>query len=44
MGFLFPLIIGVALGYFFKPQLDRAVRRVVRMIDDRRRDDDVWRR
>jgi hypothetical protein len=44
MGFLFPLIIGVALGYFFKPQLDTFVRRVVRMIDDRRGNDDRWRR
>jgi hypothetical protein len=44
MGFLFPLIIGVALGYFFKPQLDNVVRRVMRMIDDRRHDDDIWRR
>jgi hypothetical protein len=44
MGFLFPLIIGVALGYFFKPQLDNGVRRLMRMIDNRRRDDDIWRR
>jgi hypothetical protein len=44
MGFLFPLIIGVALGYFFKPQLDNFVRRVVRMIDDRRDNGDNWRR
>ena len=44
MGFLFPLIIGVAIGYFFKPQLDNLVRRVVRMIDSNRRDDDIWRR
>jgi len=30
------LIIGVAVGYFFKPQLDRAVHRVVRTIRDNR--------
>ena len=44
MGFLFPLIIGVAIGYFFKPQLDNAVRRVMRMIEDNRHDKDSWRR
>ena len=44
MGFLFPLIIGVAIGYFFKPQLDNVVQRVVRMIGSNRRDDDTWRR
>ncbi|MFP4373915.1 MAG: hypothetical protein ACLFPO_06280 [Spirochaetaceae bacterium] len=44
MGFLFPLIIGVALGYFFKPQLDTFVRRVIRLIDDRRGNDDTRRR
>jgi len=44
MGFLFPLIIGVALGYFFKPQLDNLVRRAMRMLNDNRRDDDTWRR
>ena len=30
------LVIGVALGYFFKPQLDRALHRVVRAIRDNR--------
>jgi hypothetical protein len=32
---LFWIIVGVALGYFFKPQLDRLVFRVVRMIRGR---------
>ncbi|MFO8065852.1 MAG: hypothetical protein ACQETQ_04770 [Spirochaetota bacterium] len=44
MGFLFPVLIGVALGYFFKPQLDNLVRRAMRMLNDNRRDDDPWRR
>lgn len=30
------LLIGVALGYIFKPQLDRVVYRVVRLIRDNR--------
>lgn len=34
---LFWIIVGVALGYFFKPQLDRVVYRVVRAIRDNRR-------
>jgi len=32
------LLIGVALGYFFKPQLDKGVRKVVKMIKDNRSD------
>ena len=35
---LFWLVVGVALGYFFKPQIDRGVQKVVRMIRDDRRD------
>jgi hypothetical protein len=35
---LFWILIGVALGYFFKPQLDRLVYKVVRAIRDNRRD------
>jgi hypothetical protein len=35
---LFWIIVGVALGYFFKPQLDRLVYKVVRAIRDNRRD------
>lgn len=35
---LFYLIVGVALGYFFKPQLDRLVYRVIRAIRDNRND------
>ncbi|MFW5714809.1 MAG: hypothetical protein ACOCXF_00365 [bacterium] len=33
---IFWLIVGVALGYFFKPQLDVLVGRVIRMIRDNR--------
>jgi hypothetical protein len=35
---IFWLIIGMGIGYFFKPQLDRVVYRVIRMIRDNRRD------
>lgn len=31
------IIVGIAIGYFFKPQLDRVVYRVIRMIRDNRR-------
>jgi hypothetical protein len=34
---LFWVIIGIALGYFFHPQIDRGVARVIRMIRDNRR-------
>lgn len=33
---LFWLIAGVAIGYFFKPQLDKVVVRVIKMIKDTR--------
>jgi hypothetical protein len=32
------LILGVAIGFFFKPQIDKGVRKVVRMIKDNRSD------
>lgn len=32
------LLIGVAVGYLFKPQLDKGVQKVVRMIRDNRSD------
>lgn len=32
----FGLILGVVLGYFFKPQIDRGVQKVSRMIRDNR--------
>ena len=32
----FGLVVGVALGYFFKPQLDKGVQKVVKMIRDNR--------
>lgn len=35
---LFWLIAGAALGYFFKPQIDKVVHRVVRAIKDNRDD------
>jgi len=34
---IFWLIVGVALGYFFKPQLDRGVNKAVRFLRDSRR-------
>ena len=30
------LLVGVALGYFFKPQLDKGVQKVVKMLRDNR--------
>lgn len=33
---IFWLIVGIALGYFFKPQLDRVVGRVIKSIRDNR--------
>ena len=39
---IFWLIVGVALGYFFKPQIDKLVGRVVRMIRDNRSDHDRY--
>lgn len=35
---LFWLIVGAALGYFFKPQIDRVVFRTIRALRDNRRD------
>jgi len=35
---IFWLIVGAALGYFFKPQLDVLVGKVIRAIRDNRRD------
>ena len=32
------LLIGVAIGWFFKPQIDRGVHKVVRMIRNNRND------
>lgn len=32
------LIIGAALGYFFKPQIDRVLHRAIRSIRDSRND------
>ena len=31
------IIVGVAIGYFFKPQIDRVVYRIIRAIRDNRR-------
>jgi len=35
---IFWLIVGAALGYFFKPQIDKGVQKVVKMIRDNRSD------
>jgi hypothetical protein len=35
---IFWLIVGIGLGYFFKPQIDKGVQKVVRMIRDNRND------
>ena len=35
---IFWLIVGIGLGYFFKPQIDKGVQKVVRMIRDNRSD------
>ncbi len=35
---IFWIAVGVALGYFFKPQIDRGVQKVIRMIRDDRED------
>jgi hypothetical protein len=37
---LFWLIAGAALGYFFKPQIDRGVQKAVRLLKDNQRDKD----
>ncbi|ADK83118.1 MULTISPECIES: hypothetical protein [Sediminispirochaeta] len=36
---IFWILVGVVLGYFFKPQLDRVVGRIVRSLRDNHRDD-----
>ena len=45
MSFIF-LIIGVAIGYFFKPQLDKLVTKIIREvknIQNKSRDNDDYR-
>ena len=40
----FWLIAGVALGYFFKPQIDGIVKKATKFLKDNRKDkDDQWR-
>jgi hypothetical protein len=34
------LLIGIAVGFFFKPQIDKGVRKVVKMIKDSRSGND----
>jgi len=34
------LLIGIAVGFFFKPQIDKGVRKVVKMIKDSRSNHD----
>ena len=36
------LVIGVAVGYFFKPQIDGIVHRAVRAIKDNRHKNDMY--
>ncbi len=36
------IVIGVAVGYFFKPQIDRVVHRAIRAIKDNRKDNDTF--
>ena len=33
------LLIGIAVGYFFKPQLDKGVKKIVKLVKDNRSDD-----
>ncbi len=37
---IFWIIVGVALGYFFRPQIDKGVHKVIRMLRDNRGDRD----
>lgn len=36
---MFEIIIGVAIGYFFKPQLDKVVHKAIRAINSKQRKD-----
>ena len=38
----FWLIVGVAAGYFFKPQIDVVVKKAVRMLKDNRNENDDY--
>jgi hypothetical protein len=37
----FGLIIGVAIGFFFKPQIEKVVVKVIRMVKDNSKKDDT---
>jgi hypothetical protein len=37
---LFWTLVGIAIGYFFKPQLDSGLKKVVRMLKERNNGDD----
>ncbi|WP_280938011.1 hypothetical protein [Spirochaeta lutea] len=39
LGTLFTVLVGVVLGYVFKPQIDRALKKVVRKLEDKSKDD-----
>jgi hypothetical protein len=39
---IFWIIVGIAIGYFFKPQLDQLVGKVIRAIRDNRQDRDRY--
>ena len=36
------LLIGIAVGYFFKPQLDKGVKKIVKLVKDNRSDDSSY--
>lgn len=42
MGIIFGAVIGIAIGYFFKPQLDGLVRKVAKKLSDRNDTDDKY--
>jgi uncharacterized membrane protein YqgA involved in biofilm formation len=39
LGFLFNVLVGVVLGYVFKPQIDRVLKKVVHKLEDKSKDD-----
>ena len=36
------LLIGISVGYFFKPQLDKGVKKIVKLVKDNRSDDSSY--
>ncbi len=39
---IFWIIVGIAIGYFFKPQIDKGVSKVIGLIRDNRNDRDRY--